>query len=77
MVGSPYCPANLHEISWQDLQWVEMERQAGQVPVQEEIVEDDAEVLSSVIVPDLAPMAEDAMESEEEGSRELVASANN
>ena len=26
MVGSPYCPADLHEISWQDLQWVKIQR---------------------------------------------------
>ena len=42
MVGSPYRPADLQEISWQDLQWVEMEQQAGWILVQEEIVEDDA-----------------------------------
>ena len=28
MVGSPYRPADLQEISWQDLQWVEMARRA-------------------------------------------------
>ena len=51
MVGNPYCPANLQEISWWDLQWVELEQQAGQIPVREEIVEDDAGVISSVVVP--------------------------
>ena len=25
MVGSPYRPADLHEISWWDLQWVELQ----------------------------------------------------
>ena len=34
------------------------------LPVREEIVEDDAGVISSVVVPDLAPVAEDAMEEE-------------
>ena len=33
MVGSPYRPADLQEISWRDLQWVEIEREAGQIPV--------------------------------------------
>ena len=28
MVGNPYYPANLQEISWRDLQWVEMARRA-------------------------------------------------
>ena len=32
--------------------------------MREEIVEDDAGVISSVIVPTLAPVAEDAMEEE-------------
>ena len=34
------------------------------LPVREEVVEDDAGVISSVVVPDLAPIAEDAMEEE-------------
>ena len=29
MVGSPYHLADLQEISWRDLQWVELEQQAG------------------------------------------------
>ena len=29
MVGSPYRPADLQEISWQDLQWVEIYQQAS------------------------------------------------
>ena len=75
MVGSPYHPANLHESSWQDLQWVEIERQVGQIPVQEEIVEDNAGVISSVIVPTSKPV--DTMESSEEGSEESVVPPNN
>ena len=48
---------------------VEFRRRAGPwpqegLPVREEIVEDDAGVVSSVVVPDLAPTAEDAMEEE-------------
>ena len=74
MVGSPYCPANLHEISWRDLQWVEIQRRAspslaqGEILVREEIVEDDAGVISSVIVPTLAPVPEDEMEEESSSS---------
>ena len=68
MAGSPYHPA--------DLQWVEIERQAGWIPVREEIVEDDAGVLSSVIVPTSEPVV-DAMESSEEGSEESVVPTNN
>ena len=55
MAGSPYRPTDLQEISWQDLQWVELERQAGWILVREEIIEDDAGVISSVIVPSSVP----------------------
>ena len=69
MAGRAYCPADLLEISWRDLQWLEIQRRASpsqreELPVQEEVVEDDAGVISSVIVPTLAPVAEDAMEEE-------------
>ena len=69
MAGRAYRPADLLEISWRDLQWVEIQRCSGpsqreELPVREEIVEDDAGVVSSVIVPTLAPVAEDAMEEE-------------
>ena len=77
MVGNPYHPADLQEISWQDLQWVEIEREAGRIPVREEIVEDDAGVISSVIVPTLASVPEDAMESEEGGSQGSKSLADN
>ena len=77
MVGSPYCPADLQEISWRDLQWVEIEREAGQIPVREEIVEDESGVLSSVIVPTLASVPVDAMEADEEGSEGSTSLANN
>ena len=30
MVGNPYRPADLHKISWRDLQWVEIQRRDGQ-----------------------------------------------
>ena len=66
MAGRAYRPADLLEISWRDLQWVEIQQQASPIPVQEEIVEDDAGVISSVVVPTPAP---DAMEeSDDEGS---------
>ena len=77
MAGSPYCPANLQEISWWDLQWVELERQAVWILVREEIVEDDTRVLSSVIVPAPEPVVDVAMESSEEGSEGSVVPANN
>ena len=69
MAGRAYCPADLLEISWRDLQWVEMQRRASpsqheELPVREEVVEDDAGVISSVIVPTLEPVEEDAMEDE-------------
>ena len=73
MAGRAYRLADLLEISWRDLQWVEIQRQASlllweQMPVREEVVEDDAGVISSVIVPTLAPVAEDAMEDESASS---------
>ena len=69
MAGRAYRPADLLEISWRDLQWVEIQWQASptqrkELPVREEVVEDDAGVVSSVIVPTLAPVPEDAMEEE-------------
>ena len=69
MAGRAYRPADLLEISWRDLQWVEIQRRASpsqreELPVREEVVEDAAGVISSVIVPTLAPVAEDAMEEE-------------
>ena len=69
MGGRAFRPANLLEISWRDLQWVELQRQVSpstreEVPVREEVVEDDAGVISSVIVPTLTPVPEDAMEEE-------------
>ena len=73
MAGRAYRPADLLEISWVDLQWVEIQRQVSpsqreELPVREEIVEDDAGVVSSVIVPTLVPVEEDAMEEESESS---------
>ena len=79
MAGRAYRLADLLEISWRDLQWEEIQRgarlfQREEVPVQEEIVKDDAGVISSVIVPTLTPVAEDAMEEESEST---VGSSNN
>ena len=73
MAGRAYRPADLLEISWRDLQWVEIQRRASpsqheQLPVREEVVEDDEGVVSSVIVPTLAPVAEDAMEEESDST---------
>ena len=69
MAGRAYRPADLLEISWRDLQWVEIQQRVSpsqweELPVREEVVEDDAGVISSVIVPTLAPVSEDAMEEE-------------
>ena len=76
MAGRAYRPADLLEISWRDLQWVEIQRRASpsqreQLPVREEVVEDDEGVVSSVIVPTLAPVAEDAMEEESDSTVEV------
>ena len=78
MAGRAYRLANLLEISWRDLQWVEIQRQASpsqreELPVREEIVEDNAGVISSVIVPTLVLVPEDAME---EGSESTVEPTN-
>ena len=45
--------------------------QREEMPVREEIVEDEAGVISSVIVPTLAPVEEDAMEESSVGSRTI------
>ena len=73
MAGRAYRPADLLEISWRDLQWVEIQRRASpsqreELPVREEVVEDDAGVISSVIVPTLTPASEEAMEEESEST---------
>ena len=73
MAGRVYRPTNLLEINWSGLDGVEFCRQAGpwpqeELPVREEIVEDDAGVISLVVVPTLALVAEDAMEEESLGS---------
>ena len=73
MAGRAYRPADLLEISWRDLQWVEIQRrgspsQREDLPMREEVVEDEAGVISSVIVPTLAPVPEDVMEEESRSS---------
>ena len=73
MAGRAYRPADLLEISWRDLQWMEIQRRASpsqreELPVREEVVEDDAGVISLVIVPTLASVPEDAMETESEST---------
>ena len=62
MAGRAYRPADLPETSWRDLQWVEIQRRASpsqreELLVREEVVEDDAGVISSVIVPTLEPVS--------------------
>ena len=69
MAGRVYRPTDLLEINWSDLDGVEFHRREGPwpqegLPVREEIVEDTVGVTSSVVVPVLAPVAEDAMEEE-------------
>ena len=73
MAGRVYRPTDLLEINWSDLDGVEFRRRTGpgsqeELLVREEIVEDDDRVISSVIVPTLAPVSEDAMEEESLGS---------
>ena len=73
MAGRAYRPVDLREISWRDLQWVEIQRRASpsqreELPVREEVVEGDDGVISSVIVPTLEPVAEDAMEEESDST---------
>ena len=79
MAGRAYRPADLQEISWRDLQWVEIQRRASpsqreELLVREEVVEDNAGVISSVIVPTLALAPEDVME---EDSESTVGSSDN
>ena len=79
MAGRVYRPTDLLKISWADLDGVEFQRrvdpsQQEELPVREEIVEDDAGVISSVIVPTLVPALEDAME---EGSESTTGSSDN
>ena len=69
MAGRVYRPTDLLEINWSDLDGVEFRRREGpwpqgELPVREEIIEDAAGVISSVIVPTLAPVTEDVMEEE-------------
>ena len=69
MAGRVYRPTDLLEINWADLDGVEFRRREGPqpqegLPVREEVIEDADGVISSVVVPDLAPIAEDAMEEE-------------
>ena len=69
MAGRVYRPTDLLEINWSDLDGVEFRRHEGpwlqeELPVREEIVEGDDRVISSVIIPTLAPASADAMEEE-------------
>ena len=69
MAGRAYRPVDLLEISWGDLHLTEIQRRASasqreELPVREEVVEDDEGVVSSIIVPTLESVAEDAMEEE-------------
>ena len=69
MAGRVYHLTNLLEINWSDLDGVEFRRRDGpgpqeELPVREEIIEDDAGVISSVLVPTLTPVEEDVMEEE-------------
>ena len=70
MAGRVYRPTDLLEINWSDLNGVEFRRRSGpwpseELPVREEIVEDDDGVIPSIIVPTLSPAEEDAMEESE------------
>ena len=70
MVGSPYRPAELNKISWQDLQWMGVDCRASPVPVQEEVVVDEVTgVVTTVVLPDRA-------ESSDEESKESTSLIN-
>ena len=69
MAGRVYRPTDLLEINGSDLDGVEFRRWCGpqeELPVREEVVEDEAGVISSVVVPTLVPAEEDAMEEDVE-----------
>ena len=71
MAGRVYRPTDLLEINWSDLDGVEFRHWCGpqeELLVREEVVEDEAGVISSVIVPTLVPAEEDAMEEDVESS---------
>ena len=73
MAGRVYRPTDLLEINWSDLDGVEFRHREGPwpqegLPVREEVVEDDDGVISSVIVPTLTSVPEDAMEEESEST---------
>ena len=70
MVGSPFRPAMLQEISWRDLQWMKMEQRGSPVPVWEEVVVDEVTgVVTTVVLPN-------QVESSDEGSKESMSLAN-
>ena len=70
MVGSPFRLAALQEISWRDLQWMEVEQRGSPVPVWEEVVEDEVTgVVTNIVLPDWA-------ESSNEGSEESMSLVN-
>ena len=76
MAGRVYRPTDHLEINWSDLDGVEFRHREGpwpqeELPVREEVVEDDTGVISMVIVPTLAPVAEDAMEEELDSAVEV------
>ena len=55
MAGSPFRPEELGEVSWQDLQWMEMACRASPAPVCGEVVEDKVTgVMTTVILPNHA-----------------------
>ena len=53
-----------------EIQWRASPSQREGLPVREEVVEDNDGVVSSVIVPTLEPVAEDAMEEESDSTME-------
>ena len=64
MVGRPYRPTIIEEISWRDLILAERQRQAARVPFREEVVKDEVTgVVSTMVVPD------DWMEEDSESER--------
>ena len=63
MVGSPFRPTELQEISWGDLQWVELQCSVDVPVVREEVVEDEVtRVVTTVVLPNQAESSNEGSE---------------
>ena len=63
MVGSPFRPTELQEISWGDLQWAELQCSVDVPVVREEVVEDEVtRVVTTVVLPNQAESSNEGSE---------------